>query len=1199
MKGEIVFGSISGFAFRDTTSRTWARLDSAHNLLTPEKRKPLGRMNVKFQMEPRKMGLDIESPSMENSTEDNSGKISSDTSTSARWSNSGSRERNEIEEVQKFSREDTKKIQTWRFVIFGVLAATAVAVTVTTLKLLRDREDQRFIDAFDKFGDAVGQSARLHQKILRNSFKMLADTLAVDAVNSGTPFPYYNNDYYEIHAGIALNHTGAEFVTVFPLVEEEERETWLNYSTEYHSEWARAGHMIKYGNLDRLDESNYVPAMLQHTEEEGWVPDDEWYEYWPMWLYSPPPVQYGAVNWNLINVPDYENIITAMRVLDGEALISPVRKSVSTGTAFTEEEHDQMHSRLKTGSSSDYPHSFVWFPIYEKPDNTSSKLVATLGAGFAWDVSLRDLLPEDVKGVIAVLSNNCNQTYTFEISGSDAFFLGYEDLHESKYDWMMHYSELSLLSHPLSDETHGHCEYSLEIYPSSKFAAVYDSSTPEVFSAVVFGTFFLVLVVFVVYDRLVYQRNIRLVQNAARSNAVVSSLFPAKIREKLLEQQEIKQQQQQQQTQLGTKSKMKNFLTGGLDNQAGCKPLADLFLETTILFADITGFTAWSSVREPSQVFTLLETVYSAFDGLAKSRKVFKVETVGDCYVAASGIPEPNKHHASTIIRFARDCVAAFSKMVTTLEITLGPGTGNLGIRAGVHSGPITAGVLRGEKARFQLFGDTMNVTARMESSGEPGRIQISPETAEILKATNKGHWIEARKDLVNAKGKGMMQTYWVKQDPASPANTQAKASLDANGGVSEHGNEMTCGEEEKKRRLVNWNVEMLTRLIKQIVARRQAQHADSGNFMMTPKTTHSSTEGAFPKGAGGIPMDEVKEVIHLPDFDHRVAKKQVDVDEIQLDQKVVDQLRLYVTTISHLYYENPFHNFEHASHVVMSVIKLMSRIVAPEAVYDENNEGPLDNVEETLHDHTYGITSDPLTQFACAFSALIHDVDHRGVPNTQLIVENEELGFQYENRSVAEQNSLDLSWELLMDKRYDDLRDTLCETPEELSRLRELVVNVVLATDIMDKDLKVLRNDRWAKAFDKAEESAHVGNVIEDRNRKATIVIEHLIQASDVAHTMQHWHVYRQFNQRLFEELYRAHKEGRGGKDPTEFWYKGELGFFDFYIIPLAKKLKECGVFGVSSGEYLNYAMSNRMEWERRGEEMVAEMSARLHAAH
>jgi len=85
--------------------------------------------------------------------------------------------------------------------------------------------------------------------------------------------------------------------------------------------------------------------------------------------------------------------------------------------------------------------------------------------------------------------------------------------------------------------------------------------------------------------------------------------------------------------------------------------------------------------------------------------------------------------------------------------------------------------------------------------------------------------------------------------------------------------------------------------------------------------------------------------------------------------------------------------------------------------------------------------------------------------------------------------------------------------------------------------------------------------------------------------------HIYRKWNARFFEECYKAYQDGRADKDPSEGWYQGEIGFFDFYIIPLAKKLKNCGVFGVSSDEYLNYAQKNRQEWEIRGQEIVASM--------
>lgn len=81
--------------------------------------------------------------------------------------------------------------------------------------------------------------------------------------------------------------------------------------------------------------------------------------------------------------------------------------------------------------------------------------------------------------------------------------------------------------------------------------------------------------------------------------------------------------------------------------------------------------------------------------------------------------------------------------------------------------------------------------------------------------------------------------------------------------------------------------------------------------------------------------------------------------------------------------------------------------------------------------------------------------------------------------------------------------------------------------------------------------------------------MIEHIMQASDVCHTMQHWHVYQRFNRRLFEEISVAYRDGRCGADPAEFWYHGELKFFDNYVIPLAQKLRDCNIFGVSSDEY------------------------------
>lgn len=250
----------------------------------------------------------------------------------------------------------------------------------------------------------------------------------------------------------------------------------------------------------------------------------------------------------------------------------------------------------------------------------------------------------------------------------------------------------------------------------------------------------------------------------------------------------------------------------------------------------------------------------------------------------------------------------------------------------------------------------------------------------------------------------------------------------------------------------------------------------------------------------------------------------------------------------------------------------------------------------ERITDHTYGITSDPLTQFSVVFSALIHDVDHVGVPNTQLVKENADLAGVFSSQSVAEQNSIVLAWDLLQEPSFSDLRRTICHTDQEMARFRQLVVQTVLATDIVDKELKAQRNSRWAAAFAEEGSASNQSNDSERDavNRKATIVIEHIIQASDVSHTMQHWHIYTKWNERFFMECYKAYLDGRAETDPSINWYKGEIGFFNFYIIPLTMKLKDCGVFGASSDEYLNYAQQNLKEWENKGQGKVATMLER-----
>jgi hypothetical protein len=272
---------------------------------------------------------------------------------------------------------------------------------------------------------------------------------------------------------------------------------------------------------------------------------------------------------------------------------------------------------------------------------------------------------------------------------------------------------------------------------------------------------------------------------------------------------------------------------------------------------------------------------------------------VGDCYVAVAGLPDPRKDHAVVMARFARDCVSEHLILTKKLEVKLGPDTGDLRLRISLHSGPITAGVLLGKRSRFQLFGDTVNTCARMERAGDGNQIHTSEETAKLLMAAGKGNWVREREDLVHLKGKGAMKTFWLSTKNRSQ-DTNPNSSSPRN---SQHFREGTLTDlDSKTTRLVDWNVESLIRVIKQIVARRS---------LCRKRRTSSRTDSLNLKWkeTGTNPLDEVVEIIHLPEL-HPDAKEG-DSDKIELDPGVVQLVKDYVVTLASMYRGNPFHNFE------------------------------------------------------------------------------------------------------------------------------------------------------------------------------------------------------------------------------------------------------------------------------------------------
>lgn len=179
--------------------------------------------------------------------------------------------------------------------------------------------------------------------------------------------------------------------------------------------------------------------------------------------------------------------------------------------------------------------------------------------------------------------------------------------------------------------------------------------------------------------------------------------------------------------------------------------IADYFEESTILFSDIVGFTPLSARISPIELVNLLNQIFSKFDHIAEFYGLEKIKTIGDAYMVAGGLPVPKKNHAEAIANMALDMQQEIIKFTTDIGQ-------QFEIRIGINTGPVVAGVIGKKKFIYDLWGDAVNVASRMESSGEPGKIQVTTATYELL----KDKYIFEERGIITVKGRGKMVTYWL-----------------------------------------------------------------------------------------------------------------------------------------------------------------------------------------------------------------------------------------------------------------------------------------------------------------------------------------------------------------------------------------------------------------------------------------------------
>lgn len=179
--------------------------------------------------------------------------------------------------------------------------------------------------------------------------------------------------------------------------------------------------------------------------------------------------------------------------------------------------------------------------------------------------------------------------------------------------------------------------------------------------------------------------------------------------------------------------------------------IAERFEDASVLFADIVGFTPLSTSMPPEHVVALLAEVFARFDALAEHHGLEKIKTIGDAYLAAGGIPVPKPGHLRSMAFLALDMLEKVRAIGEAHGVSLG-------LRVGIHSGPVVAGVIGRRKFTYDLWGDTVNTSSRMESHGVAGRIHVS----ERIQAELADEFEFEDRGLIDIKGKGPMRTFFL-----------------------------------------------------------------------------------------------------------------------------------------------------------------------------------------------------------------------------------------------------------------------------------------------------------------------------------------------------------------------------------------------------------------------------------------------------
>ena len=418
---------------------------------------------------------------------------------------------------------------------------------------------------------------------LENNLHLLEEVsrfITSTAITSRSTFPNVTLPHFNMFAGHSHANAGGFLATLYaPLVTEQQRVPWEQY-TEETPWWVNITEHIEEHDHEHEDERSLEEVSghdheesheSHHTEDEDvsyfvyeranetkvQVPVNETGLYAPLWHMS--PLAPSVVNENLLAYPEIFKLFTEMRTTGHTAMSG----SIEIDHLF-EFAHDEGHEEDHNGEH--HPHNVVLEPVYDTFDEDQT-IVGVLVSLLQYDSLFTFYLPSNTKGLHIVFTESCGGTFTYQMSGQNLTFIGYEDHHDPAYSSYQRTQLLKIHEHAHEDI----CKREVHVYPSSAFQDSYSTNKPVVYTCIVAFSFLLMGILILLYDCMVTRRQEKTLKTALRSGKLIASLFPANVRERLMNDTPSAEQGKFQDQSNGFKTIERT------------RPIADYFANTTIM----------------------------------------------------------------------------------------------------------------------------------------------------------------------------------------------------------------------------------------------------------------------------------------------------------------------------------------------------------------------------------------------------------------------------------------------------------------------------------------------------------------------------------------------------------------------------------------------------------------------------------------